>query len=57
MTNIAPLARGAHRPAYVVDDVLGGATDVELARARLHEARAICRDDTSRTATGENLEV
>ena len=55
MTNIAPLARGAHRPADAVDDVLDVATAVELARERLHEARAVYAATTpSRTATGEN---
>ena len=45
MTNIAPLARGTHRLAYAVDDVLDGATAVQLARERLHEARPVSRDD------------
>ena len=45
MTHIAPLARGAHRPADAVDDVLDVATAVELARERLHEARAVSRDN------------
>ena len=36
VTHIASLARGAHRPAYAVDDVLDGAAAVELARERLH---------------------
>ena len=39
------MARGAHRPADAVDDVLDGAAAVELARERLHEARAVSRDD------------
>ena len=45
VTNVASLARGAHRPADAVDDVLDGAAAVELARERLHEARAVSRDD------------
>mgnify|MGYP001368590937 CR=1 FL=1 len=55
MTNIAPLARGAHRPADAVDDVLDGATAVELARERLHEARAVSRDDTVPHRDGREL--
>ena len=55
MTNITPLARGTHRPADAVDDVLDGATAVELARERLHEARAVSRDDTVPHRDGREL--